>query len=101
MSKAKQSLEENIEAIKASLPEEFHAGLDAMIAQAEDIPVPSAEEQQEAIKAELKANPDVDDAAVIPEFEANPTSFQAPPAPTAEEQEANMQAELKNWEQGS
>ena len=37
MSKAKQSLQDNLEAIKANLPEEFHADLEKEIAGAEDV----------------------------------------------------------------
>jgi len=90
-----KSLEENKDQILKDLPEEHHAAFEAELSNAADITAPSAEEELEAIKAELKANPDVDDAALIPEVEASPGAHRAPAQPSAEEQESAMKAALE------
>ena len=66
------------------------------MAKAVDPAAPSADEELEAIKAEMTSNPNVDDAALIPEVEANPTAHRAGAPPSAEEQEAAMKEALKN-----
>ena len=92
----RNSLEENKDEILKSLPEELHAAFEQEVAGAEDAAAPTAEQEFEAIKAELQANPDCDDAALIPEVEANPAAHRAEAPPSAEEQEAAMKAALAN-----
>lgn len=94
MSMIKKSLEENKDEILENLPKEFHADFDAEVKKAAEIKPPSAEEELAAIKAEMKANPDVDDKALIPEIEKNATAHRAPAPPSAEEQEAAKKAAL-------
>ena len=89
-----KSLEENKAQILENLPEEHHAAFEKELAKAEDPAPPTPEEELEAIKAEMKAHPDVDDAALIPEIEANPLAHRAPAPPSAEEQESAKKAAL-------
>ena len=91
-----KSLEENKDEILENLPEEMHAAFEEELAKAADTAAPSAEQELEAIKAELKANPDADEAALIPEVEANPAAHRAPTPPSTDEQEAAMKAEMAN-----
>ena len=91
MSKIKQSLEDNKEAILKELPEEFHKNLEDEIAAASDPVLPTEAEEAEAIKKELVANPDVDDAAVIKEFESNPTAHKPAPPPSDDEVKKEME----------
>ena len=60
MGKIQDSLKENLEEIKAALPEEFHDGLIAEIDSAEDPVEMSEEETKKAIEAELISNSEVD-----------------------------------------
>ncbi len=96
MNKVQQSFQDNLEEIKKNLPEEFQADLEAEIAA---IPAPAApltgEAEVTAIKAELKANPDVDDA-VIPDLTVAPTENVV--QPTQEEQDAEMKKMLAERE---
>ena len=85
MSEIRKSLEENKDEILKSLPPEFHANFEEELAKAVDPAAPSADEELEAIKAEMTSNPNVDDAALIPEVEANPTAHRAGAPPSAEE----------------
>ncbi len=94
MSMIKKSLEENKAEILKNLPNEFHADFEAEVAKAAEIAPPSATEEIAAIKAEMKANPDVDDAVLVAEVEANPSAHRAPAPPSAEEQEAAKKAAL-------
>lgn len=94
MSAIKESLEANKEAILENLPAELHAEFEKEVAAATDSAAPTADEELAAIKAELKANPDCDDAALIAEVEANPSAHRADAAPSADEQEAAKQAAL-------
>lgn len=94
MNKAKESLKENMSTILESLPTEFHADvkkeLDAMPNAADA--APSADAQISAIKAELVANPEVDESAAAGELK----EIKAPEViakPTEAESEAEM-AEL-------
>ncbi len=96
MSEIKKSLEENKDEILKSLPPEFHANFEEELAKAADPAAPSMEEELEAIKAEMKRNPDVDDSALIPEVEAKPSAHRAAAPSSAEEQEAAMKEALKN-----
>ena len=93
MSKIQQSLQDNLADIKANLPEEFHADLEKMVAEATDAPAMSAEEEADAVKAELYGNPDVDDAEWVDKVDVS--QHAAPAALSAEEQEAAMKAELE------
>ncbi len=85
-----QSLKDNEAEILKNLPEEFKADLEKQIADAAPAPQMTDAEEAEAIKTELKENPDIDDAAVIPEFEKNPTAHHMPPPPSQEEQDAEL-----------
>lgn len=91
MNKAKESLKENMAEILQNLPTEFHADakkeLDAM-PDAADAPA-STDAQISAIKAELVANPEVDESAAAGELK----EIKAPEAiaiPTEAESEAEM-----------
>jgi len=94
MSAVKESLEANKEAILENLPAGLHADFEKEAAAATDAAAPSAEDELAAIKAELTANPDCDDATLIAEVEANPSAHRAEAAPSADEQEAAKQAAL-------
>jgi hypothetical protein len=98
MNKAKESLEENMAAILESLPKEFHADLEKEVAATTSAPAPlSGEAEVAAIKAELVANPDVDESAAAAEL----TDVKAPAAlvpPTAAELETEKAALLKEAE---
>ncbi|MFT5777257.1 MAG: hypothetical protein ACI837_000188 [Crocinitomicaceae bacterium] len=98
MSILKKSLEDNLTEIKANLAEEFHADLEKNIAATTDEATPSAEEQKASVVAALKANPDIDEAPIVAEFEASSESFIAPARMSEAETESAIQAELKNWE---
>lgn len=76
MNIAKQSLEENKAAILAALPAEFHSDFEKELAAVPDTaPAPlSGEAEIEAIKAELKENPAVDEKAAAAEL----TDIKAP-----------------------
>ena len=65
MNPEKQSLQENEKEILAALPAEFHEDFKKQLAALPDTaPAPlSGEAEVAAIKAELKANPAVDEAA--------------------------------------
>ena len=88
MSSVKKSLEENKDEILKNLPEEFHADFHTAMANAEETVPLTPEEELEAIKAELTANPDVDHDALIPLLESSPTAHRADPPPSAEEQDS-------------
>ena len=66
MSKIQESLKANESEILAALPKEFHADFKKEMEAPTEEPTPlSGASEVEAIKAELVANPDVDDAAVL------------------------------------
>lgn len=92
MNKAKNSLKENLDEILSNLPEEFHADLKKeidKIPDAEEVAL-KGEEAINAIKAELKANPDVDETAAAAELK----DIKAPEVPTpASEEELEKQKE--------
>lgn len=70
MNPEKQSLQENEKEILAALPEEFHEDFQKQLAAIpNDAPAPlSGDAEVAAIKAELKANPAVDEAAAAGEL---------------------------------
>ena len=71
MNPAKASLEANKEAILAALPPEFQADFEKQLADMPNTAPPaqlSGEAAIPAIKAELKANPDVDEKAAASEL---------------------------------
>jgi len=70
MSKVKQSLEENEKEILAALPEEFHEDFKKQLKEMpNEVPEPlTGEAEVAAIKAELKANPNVDEEAAAAEL---------------------------------
>jgi hypothetical protein len=98
MSTFKKSLEDNLTEIKANLAPEFHADLEKHIAATNNGTASSSDEQKSSIIAELKANPDIDDAAVVPMFEASSESYSAPAKMSEADTASAIQAELKNWE---
>ncbi len=94
MNKVQESLEANKAEILAALPADLKAGFDKEIAAAVPAPVLTPEETVAAIKAELKENPDVDEAACAAEL----TNIAAPvavAAPTEAELEVQKAAALK------
>lgn len=98
MNKAQESLEENKAAILAALPEEFHADFEKQMKEAPEADSGlTGEAAVEAIKAELKENPEVDESAAAAEL----TDIAAPevPAPASEaEVEAEKASLLKEVE---
>jgi len=70
MNPEKQSLQENEKEILAALPEEFHEDFKKQLsAIPNEAPAPlSGDAEVAAIKAELKANPAVDEAAAADEL---------------------------------
>ena len=96
MNKAKDSIKENIEEILTNLPSEFQDDFKKQVEEMSDTEeaAPSSDDQIAAIKAELKANPDVDESAAASEL----GDIKAPEAvvpSTKEEDEANMAQLLK------
>ncbi|WP_034057351.1 hypothetical protein [Lacinutrix jangbogonensis] len=95
MNKVKDSLKENLDEILKNLPSEFHEDAKKELDNMPDVAeaAPSSAAQISAIKAELVANPDVDESAAAAEL----TDIKAPevsvPA-TKEETEAEMAALL-------
>lgn len=89
MNKAKESLEANMAEILASLPKEFHADFKKEVAATNAPPAPlSGEAEVAAIKAELAANPDVNESEAAAEL----TDIKAPAAVVpATEAELNTQ----------
>lgn len=92
MNQAKASLEENKEAILAALPKEFQKDFEKQLADmpntAPEAPL-SGSAAIPAIKAELAANPDVNESEAAAELK----DIKAPEvvvAPTAAENEANI-----------
>lgn len=84
MNKAKQSLEENKAEILAALPKEFHADFEKELKAMPNTtpPPPTNKEVVKAIKAELVANPNVDEKKAAAELK----DIKAPePLPPAEE----------------
>jgi hypothetical protein len=99
MNKAKNSFLENKEEILANLPKEFHEGF---MKDLEDMPSAeekslSEEEVVSAIKAELVANPDVDESAAAAELKdiKAPIPVSAASEAEIEEQKAQMLSEAK------
>jgi len=92
MSRVQESLKANLEEIKKNLPEEFHAELEKQISEAQDYSV-SAESDEQAIRAELRANPTIDDLAI--EANLDFSNHRIPAAPSAEAEFASFQAELQ------
>lgn len=94
MISAKKSLEDNKDEILANLPKEFHEDFLKGVETMEDQVATALEGEAavEAIKAELVANPDVDEKAAAAELK----EIKAPaPAPKATEAELEAQkAEL-------
>lgn len=88
MNAIKESLEANMAEILENLPPELHDDAKKEVAAAADAAPPSAEEELAAIKAEMTANPDIDEATLMAEVEKNPSAHRAEPPPSAEEQEA-------------
>lgn len=90
MNKAQESLTANIDAILANLPEEFHADAkkQAADAPAADAPL-TGDAEVAAIKAELVANPDVNESEAAAEL----TDVKAP-APVAVPTEAEIKVEM-------
>tara|TARA_R110000787_G_scaffold12665_4_gene40697 strand:- start:5297 stop:5608 length:312 start_codon:yes stop_codon:yes gene_type:complete len=70
MNKVKESLKDNIEEILKNLPSEFHEDLKSELDKMPDVEeaVASIDSQIAAIKAELVANPDVDESAAAAEL---------------------------------
>ena len=70
MNPEKQSLQENEKEILAALPAEFHEDFKKQLAALPDTaPTPlTGDAEVAAIKAELKANPDVDEKAAADEL---------------------------------
>jgi hypothetical protein len=99
MNKAKNSLQENLEEILANLPEEFHADIKKDIDGMSDGEEESltGEDEVAAIKAELVANPDVDESAAAAELKDIKAPTPVSPASEAEieEQKAQMLSEAK------
>ena len=96
MSKIKESLEANKSEILAALPEEFHEGFTRQLETTTD-PVPLTDDEElEAIKAELTANPDVSEAEVIADLEKNPTAHKPAMPPSEETLKAEMEEALKS-----
>ena len=84
MNKEKQSLEENKAEILAALPKEFHEEFEKRLnAMPDTAPAPPTnKEVVKAIKAELEANPNVDEKKAAAELK----DIKAPePLPPAEE----------------
>lgn len=96
MSTIKESLEANSEEILENLPKEFHEDFKKEVEAATEVAPQSPEEELEAIKAEMTANPACDEAALIAEVEQNPTGHRSDPLPSAEEQESAMKEALAN-----
>ncbi len=96
MSAIKESLEANKDEILKNLPAELHAELEKEIEAAASVTAPSAEEELAAIKAEMTANPDCNEAELIAEVEKNASAHRAESPPSAEEQEAAMKEALAN-----
>ena len=98
MNTVKESLEANMTEILANLPEEFHADLKKQVA---DAPAPQAPlsgaAEVEAIKAELVANPDVDESAAAGELKDIKAPEAIVPATKGEleKQQAEMLAEAE------
>lgn len=88
MSAIKESLEANKKEILEALPAELHADFEKEVEAAAAASAPSAEEELAAVKAEMTANPDCDEAELIAAVEKDPTAHRADPSPSAEEQEA-------------
>jgi len=80
----KQSLEDNKAEILQNLPEEFHKDFDASLADAAPEPQLSGKAAEDAVIAELKANPDVDDGEWVYQFRKDPQIGQQLP-PLSEE----------------
>lgn len=94
MMKAKNSLEENKEEILANLPKEFHGDFLKSIEEmpeTQDTPL-QGEAVVAAIKAELVANPDVDESAAAAELK----EIKAPEsvAPVSEKELEAQKAEM-------
>lgn len=95
MSKVHESLKANESEILAALPKEFHEDFKKQVAApaaAEEAPL-SGEAEIQAIKAELVANPDVDESAAAAELK----DIKAPgriPVPTEAESKAEEEALL-------
>jgi hypothetical protein len=94
-------LEANKAEILEALPEEFHADLENEIQNAVDATALSHEEEQEAIKAELTNNPDIQEAEAIADLENNPTAHKPAPAPGEEDQKREMEERLAEAQAGA
>ena len=88
MNKIQESLEANKAEILKALPKEFQADFEKEAAQAAEPTVVSGAEEVAAIKAELAANPAVDENAAAGEL----TNIQAP-APVTPPTEAELETE--------
>ena len=98
MGTVRDSLQENLEAIREALPPELRDGLEARLAEAEEPAALDEEQEKQAIIQELRDNPDVDDAECVPQFEQDCAAHRAPPAPSSAEQEAQMKEMLAERE---
>ncbi len=94
MSKIQESLKANEAEILSALPKEFHEDFKKQMADApatEEAPL-SGDAEVEAIKAELAANPDVDESAAAAELKDIKAPAKVPVATEAES--AAEQADL-------
>jgi hypothetical protein len=98
MSKLKASYEANLAEMKKAVPEEFWGDLEKEVAAAAPVAVPTEAEQQAAVVAEIKENPSIDDAAILPEVEGKITVPAPEVAPSQADQDAAMAVELKATE---
>ncbi len=95
MNQAKASLEANKAEILAALPKEFQADFEKELADMSDTAAPaqlSGEAAIPAIKAELKANPDVDESAAAAELKDIKAPEVIAPATAAENEAAAAKA---------
>ena len=95
MGKIQESLKANLAEIKAALPEEVHADLDAQIDAAEDEAPLSEAEVKKAIQSELIANPDVPKDSRVKLCEEGVEAPQCAAIPSEEEQKAAAEAAAK------
>lgn len=99
MSKIADSIKENLEHIKAALPDGIDFDGDAYTSIAESkLKKLDDDAEKSAIIEELTNNPDVDQDACIADLEAAPDAHKAPPPATAKEQESAMKEMLAERE---
>lgn len=93
MNNVQQSLQENLEEIKKNLPEEFHADLEKQISDSGDATGTqlSGDAAVAAVKAELEANPEVDNTVAAELTDLAPV---AAVEPSEAEQKHEMESQL-------